>query len=237
MGVSMAVTVRAIQFVYVDSALSTVQIRHWFKEFQRGRDNVVDLPRHAKERTGWTEDNIQKVKEALDHDRCLSITTLSVACSIPWSTCRKIVKLDLKLTRKAAKFVPHLLQESQVKERLRISSNMLTKLRNEPHFLENIVTTDESWVYCYNPELKNQSSAWLGKGEQCPVKVAKPRAVGKLLLISFFDSRCVIHWEYQRGTLNSAQFINILSNFEQFAPCNLQEKRQQVPAELLLTHG
>ncbi len=204
MGVLMSVTVRAIQFVYGDAALSAVQIRHWFKRFQGGRDCVVDLPRWAKDRTGRTQANIDKVRAALDQDRCLSITALSVACEIPWSTCRKIVKLDLKLSRKAAKFVPHLLQEPQVQERMRISSNMLQKLRSEPHFLDYVVTTDKSWMYCYDPELKNQSSAWLAKGEQRPVKVARPRTVGKLLLISFFDSKGV--------TLVSAQFINILSN-------------------------
>ncbi len=122
------------------------------------------------------------------------------------------MKLDLKLTQKAAKFVPHLLTEQQIKERVRISSNMLTKLRSEPHFLEYIITTDETWVYCYDPELKTQSTAWLAKGEPRPIKISQPRAIGKLLLISFFDCKEVIHWEYQRGTLNSAQFINILSN-------------------------
>ncbi len=208
----MAVTVRAIQFVYGDAALSAVQIRHWFKQFQGGRDTVIDLPRRVKDKTGRTEANIDKVCTALDQDRRLSITALSVSCDIPWSTCRKIVKLDLKLSRKAAKFVPHLLQENQVQERMRISGNMLNRLQSEPHFLDYVVTTDESWMYCYDPELKNQSSAWLAKGEQRPVKVARPRTVGKLLLISFFDSKGVIHWEYQRGTLVSAQFINILGN-------------------------
>lgn len=212
MGVSMVVTVRSIQYVYSDKALTAVQIRHWFKEFQNGRETVVDKPRHAKERSGRTEENITKVRTALDEDRRLSLAALSVTCGIPWSTCQKIVKLDLKLTRKAAKFVPHLLQEQQIRERVWISSNMLSKLRSEPHFLKYIVMTDEMWIYCYDLELKTQSSAWLAKGEAKPTKVARPRAVGKLLLISFFDSKGVIHWEYQRGTLNSGQFINILSN-------------------------
>ncbi len=216
---SMAVTVRSIQFVYGDSALSAVQIRHWFKEFQNGRDTVVDKARRSKEKTGRNQENIQKVRAALDQDNRMSLAALSVQCSIPWSTCQKIVKMDLKLTRKAAKFVPHLLTEPQVKERVRISANMLNKLQSEPHFLENIATTDETWVYCYDPELKTQSTAWLAKGEPCPVKVAQPRAIGKLLLISFFDCRGIIHWEYQRGTLNSTQFINILSNLRHAISC------------------
>lgn len=123
----------------------------------------------------------------------MSLAAVSITCGIPWSTCQKIIKQDLKLIRKAAKFVPHLLQEDQIKERVCISSNMLAKLRSELHFLEYIVTTDEMWVYCYDPELKTQSSAWLAKGEQRPVKVACPRAVGKVLLISFFDCKGVIH--------------------------------------------
>ncbi len=83
MGVSMSVTVRSIQYVYGDAALSAIQIRHWFKEFQNGRETVVDKPRHCKERSGCTQENIDKVRAALDQDNRMSLASLSVACGIP----------------------------------------------------------------------------------------------------------------------------------------------------------
>ncbi len=66
MGVSMAATVCSTQYVYGDNALSAVQIRHWFKEFQNGRDTIVDRHRRSKEKTGRSQENIDKVKAALD---------------------------------------------------------------------------------------------------------------------------------------------------------------------------
>lgn len=99
--------------------------------------------------------------------------------------CRKILRWDLKLCKKSAKFVPHLLTEAQMYERFRISSMMLAKIKEEPSFLETVVTMDESWVYSYDPELKCQSNAWLRKGEARPLKVAHPRTVGKVLLVFF----------------------------------------------------
>ena len=116
------------------------------------------------------------------------------------------------MSRKSAKFVPHLLLPCQMQERLRVSAMMLDKLRAEPDFLNDVITMDESWMYCYDPETKRQSSVWQTSGEQRPWKPMRPRSVGKLLLVSFFDHKGMVHWEYVRGTLSSAQFIIILSH-------------------------
>ncbi len=77
MGVSMAVTVKAVQYVYGDSSLSPGQIRLWFRKFQGGWNTVVDLPRRAKEKTGRTPANIAKVQRLLEGDRHLTISALS----------------------------------------------------------------------------------------------------------------------------------------------------------------
>ncbi len=211
MGVTMSVTVKAIQYVYGDSALSKVQIRHWWRLFAAGRNVVVDLPCRSKERTGRTDGNIQRIKGLLDADKRLTIANLSVQTGISWSTCHRIVHLDLQLTRKSTKFVPHLLQECHLRDRFDMSSRMLAKIKEDPHFLETVITMDESWVYCYNPELKCQSSAWLAKGEPRPMKVAHPRAVGKVLLVSFFDAKGMVHHEYLRRMVNTEIFVDILS--------------------------
>ncbi len=212
MGVLMAVTVKAIQYMYGNNALSPGQIRLWFRLFAAGRNRVVDLPRHAKERTGRSPVNIQKLCTLLQADRRLTISALSQESGIPWSTCKKIVRWDLNMSRKSAKFVPHFLQPAQMQERLRASSLMLDKLRQDPHFLDSVITMDESWMYCYDPETKRQSSVWLCSGEQRPWKAMRPRTVGKLLLVSFFNHKGMVHWEYLCGTLSSDQFVIILSH-------------------------
>ncbi len=144
MGISMSMTVKAIQYVYGNNALGATQIRHWFRQFKSGRNCIVDLPRKPKERTGRTPANIAKVKALLDQDRRHSITCLSANTGIPWSTCRKIVRWDLELVQRSAKFVPHLLKEGEMQKHLRISGLMLDKLRTEPDFLSTVITMDES---------------------------------------------------------------------------------------------
>ncbi len=128
MGVPMNVMVKAIQYVFGEHALTSVQIRHWYKLFQNGRTQIVDLPRKAKMRTGRTPANIQAVKDVVSQDKHVTISSISFQTGIPWSTCRKIVRLDLDLVKKSAKFVPHLLTEDNMRERLRISTVMLQRL-------------------------------------------------------------------------------------------------------------
>ncbi len=92
-----------------------------------------------------------------------------------------------------------------------MSELMLHRLKVDPHYLDQVITMDESWVYCYDPELKTQSSMWLSKTDKCPLKVASPRAVKKLLLVSFFDQKGMVYWEYLRGTMSAKIFVDILS--------------------------
>ena len=56
--------------------------------------------------------------------------------------------------------------------------------RNVPWWL--IVTCDETWVYCYEPERKCQSQVWAFPDEAPPTKVVRGRSTGKQMVASFF---------------------------------------------------
>ena len=43
--------------------------------------------------------------------------------------------------------------------------------RNESDFLGELVTGDETWIYCYDPETKEQSKEWRHSGSPGPKKV------------------------------------------------------------------
>ncbi|UYV75558.1 K02A2.6-like [Cordylochernes scorpioides] len=42
---------------------------------------------------------------------------------------------------------------------------MVEMFNSDPHWLKNVITGDETWVYGYDPETKRQSSQWLEPGE------------------------------------------------------------------------
>ncbi|GFW76797.1 uncharacterized protein TNCV_58951 [Trichonephila clavipes] len=64
------------------------------------------------------------------------------------------------MRRVSAKFVPRLLTEDQQFQRLATSSDLFQSESDNPEFMKLIITGDESWVYGYDPETKQQSSQW-----------------------------------------------------------------------------
>jgi len=61
-----------------------------------------------------------------------------------------------------AKFELCLLTDDQSELRQTITHDLFEHSCEDMQFLKNIVTDDESWVYGYDPETKQQLSQWKG---------------------------------------------------------------------------
>ena len=74
---------------------------------------------------------------------------------------------------------------------------------------------DESWIYCYDPETKRQSSKWKHAGSPRPKKARRSKSTHKLLIIPFFDSTDMIymHWVPTGQTVNKEYYVEVLSDF------------------------
>ena len=68
--------------------------------------------------------------------------------------------LNQTLWRVSAKFIPKLLMEKQKELHVEIIQDMLDCSNNDLEFTKTILTGNETWVYCYNPENNFQSSQW-----------------------------------------------------------------------------
>jgi hypothetical protein len=53
----------------------------------------------------------------------------------------------------------------------------------------DILTGDESWIYCYDPEIKRQSAPYVFPSQELPTKVKRGRSDGKKMVASFFGRR------------------------------------------------
>lgn len=51
----------------------------------------------------------------------------------------------------------------------------------------DICTGDESWIYCYDPDTKQQSTVWVFQNENKPTKVVRSRSAAKKMIASFFQ--------------------------------------------------
>ena len=60
----------------------------------------------------------------------------------------------------SARFVPRLLSDDQKALHVSVCREIKQQARDDPNFISNIITGDETWVYGYDPETKQQSSHW-----------------------------------------------------------------------------
>ena len=63
---------------------------------------------------------------------------------------------------------------------------MVKLINSDSAVLDAMVTCDESWIYCYDPETKRQSSQWKHVGSPRPKKARQSKSTHKLLTILFF---------------------------------------------------
>jgi len=129
------------------------------------------------------------------------------------------------MQRVAAKFVPCMLKEDQKANRVNISQELLDRVSVDGIFLKTIVTGDETWVYGYDVETKDQSSQLLGQISTRPKKARMSRSNMKAMLV-FFDWQGIIHDEFvPRGqTVNKEFYVTVLKRLRE----SVRRKRSQL---------
>ena len=65
---------------------------------------------------------------------------------------------------------------------------MVELVNSDPAVLDALVTCDESWIYCYDPEAKTQSSQWKHAGSPRPKEARQSQSTHKLLMIPFLTA-------------------------------------------------
>jgi len=108
------------------------------------------------------------------------------------------------MRRIATKFVPRLLNNDQLDHRVQVCTELQEAVRHDPNFLSMVITGDESWVYDYDLETKQQSTQWKTPSSLRPKKARQVRSNIKSMLIIFLDIRGIVHMEFvpPRQTVN-----------------------------------
>ena len=127
----------------------------------------------------------------MDKDRRVSIATISAQFDVCVGTVHTIIREELKMQKICAKFVPRVLREDQKERRCHDSREMVKLISSDPVVFDALVTCDESWIYCYDPETKRQSSQWKHAGSPRPKKARQSKSTPKLLMIQQIEF-CVI---------------------------------------------
>ena len=139
---------------------------------------------------------IAKVRTIVRNNRILTVREIADDCGISLSSRDAILTGDLHMKLVCAKFVPRLLADDQREQGQTIARVLFERSCEDVQFLKNTVTGDESWLYGYDPETKQQSSQWKGPTSPLPKKGRQLRSKTKVMLLAFFDSEGIVHHDY-----------------------------------------
>ncbi len=186
---------RSLRQVWGDATMCKTQVRVWHKQFVSGQNEVKDAARRGRPRTRCTAGNFRLIQNLIQENGHLSLTDLSDRTGISRSTIRTILKKDLNMTRRAAKFVPHELSSAQMETRKTICQRNIDLVCKQPdpeEFIQGIITGDEMWLCTSTLDTKVANSAWTKKSDPRP-KTLRPDCFGrKTMLTLFCDAKGVI---------------------------------------------
>jgi len=124
----------------------------------------------------------------------------------------------------SAKWTPKCLNEDQKRQRCQSSEQLLEFFRRDPnYFLSRLVTKDETWLYHYDPETKQQTMKWRHNGSPRPQKILSTKTRWKSSHLDFLGSRRhPPHYVPKGQTINAEYYSSPLVQLKDI----LKEKRR-----------
>jgi len=119
----------------------------WHKAFKDGRESVEDDPHSGKPISSTNDQNVEVVRAVMAKGRRLSVRMIAEVTALDKNAVHSILTDHLHMRKICPKVVPKNLSVEQKANRLEICQDLLGRLVIEPHFLDNKITGDESWVF------------------------------------------------------------------------------------------
>ena len=125
--------------------------------FKSGDFSTCDASRPGQPKTVTTPEIINKIHELILEDRRISAKSIAQQLGISRKRIGSIIHEDLDMRKFSAKWVPKCLNADQKSQRCQSSEQVLEFFRCDPNeFLSRLMTMDETWLYHYDPETKQQ---------------------------------------------------------------------------------
>jgi len=226
LGKSGAETFEMIRHAYRNEAMSRARCFEWHARFKRGRTSLEDDERSGRTSRRPTPKTVETIRRRVHEDRRRTIKDIATIVNVSYGTVQTILTCDLNTHHVAANFVPRLLTPEQKEHRVAICQELRQRAVDDPSFMSRVITGDESWVYGYDPETKQQSSQWKSPGSPRPKKARQSRRATKSMLIVFFDIRGIVNHEFvpEYQTVNAEFYCNVLRRLRE----DIRRKRPEL---------
>lgn len=193
-------------------APSKTTVYHWFSEFNRGRSKLTDEVKEGRPKSVVVPQNIEAVRKLIMQDRHVTYREIEAILGICMTSIHRILHEHLSVKKICSRWIPHNLTQDQKDTRVEWCKKTLKKFNGgDSKSVYNIYTGDESWIYAYDPETKQQSTVWVFQNEPNPTKVARAKSTVKQMVACFFGINghvATIPLE-NRKTVNSEWYTTI----------------------------
>jgi len=130
-------------------------------QFKRGDFSTCDAPHPGRPKTVTTPEIIDQIQEIILEDRRISAKSIAGQLGISRERIGSFVHEDLDMRKLSTKCVPKRLNADHKRQRCQLSEQYLEFFRCDPNdFLSRLVTMNETWLFHYDPETKQQSIEW-----------------------------------------------------------------------------
>ena len=172
-----------LQTPFGASCMNRASVFEWHKRFKKGRESVRDNERRGRSKEVRTPELIGQIKNFMDKECYVSIETISAQFDVSVGTVHTIIRGELKMRKICVKFVPRVLREDKKERRYHDSREMVELINSDSAVLDTLVTCDESWIYCYDPETK-----WKHAGSPRQKRARQSKSTHRLLMIPFLTA-------------------------------------------------
>lgn len=201
-----------LQHAFSDSAPSIATVYNWFSEFRRGRGSLKDEERNGRPADLVTPDLVSRTQAIVTSNPHITYKQLEGILHISSGTVKSILHEQLHLRKLTCRWVPHLLTDAQKDARVKWCRFMLEKFSGgDSRQIANIYTGDETWIYAYDPERKQQSMQWVFPNGVAPTKCRRSRSGAKVMICTFFcrsGHLVTVPLEEQR-TVNAEWYVSV----------------------------
>ena len=133
-----------------------------------------------------TPEIIDQIHELILEDCRIAAKSIAEQLGISHERVGSITHEDLDMWKLSTKWVPKCLNADQKRQRCESYEQLLEFCRRDQnYFLSRLVTMDETWLYHYDPETKQQSMEWRHRGSPRPKKLRVQKSAGKVLASIF----------------------------------------------------
>ena len=144
-----------LQKVYGNGSFKYATVCKCVYRFNDGRESFENDPWVGRPVSVLTEKNVATVKTLIEEDTCYTVQEIEELSGIHSSSVLKILRERLGLRKICVRWVPHLLTDEQKQSRVRLASQVIEKYdKCDSRRLEEIVTSDETWIYHFQPDSK-----------------------------------------------------------------------------------